>query len=242
MIDDLWYKNTTIYSLDLETFMDANGDGVGDFVEFMQQAKKRGIHVIIDLVVNHTSDQHRWFQAARADQNSPYRDWYMWSKKRPANWNQGMVFPGVQQATWTYDKAARAYYFHRFYDFQPDLNMDHPEVRTELRRIMGYWLELGIAGFRVDAVPFLIETPAMGKKKAEQKFAYLSEMRHFLQWRRGDAILLGGDQTQVLLVPRHMTRTIPPACMPYLICDVPESPQSASPMEPLPGAAPVRYG
>jgi maltose alpha-D-glucosyltransferase/alpha-amylase len=242
MIEDLWYKNTAIYSLDLETFMDANGDGLGDFeglmrrleylhslgietiwlapfqpspnldngydisdyygvdprhgssgdfVEFMHQAKKRGMRVIIDLVVNHTSDQHRWFQAARKEKTSHYRDWYIWSKKRPADWNRGMVFPGVQKSTWTYDKQASAYYYHRFYKFQPDLNMDNPEVRTELRRVMGYWLELGIAGFRVDAVPFILEAKIPGKKKSELKFEYLTEMRQFLQWRSSDAILLG---------------------------------------------------
>jgi maltose alpha-D-glucosyltransferase / alpha-amylase len=242
MIEDLWYKNTVIYSLDLETFMDANGDGVGDlegltrrleylqalgistiwlspfqptpnrdngydisdyygvdprhgssgdFVEFMQHAGKRGIEVIMDLVVNHSSDEHRWFQESRANKHSQYRDWYVWSKKRPANWKSGMVFPGVQKSTWTYDKEAREYYFHRFYEFQPDLNMHNPAVRTEIRRIMGYWLELGVAGFRVDAVPLIIETPFPGGKKTKLNFEYLVEMREFLQWRRGDGILLG---------------------------------------------------
>jgi maltose alpha-D-glucosyltransferase/alpha-amylase len=242
MIEDLWYKNTVIYSLDLETFMDANGDGVGDFegltrrleylqtlgistvwlspfqptpnlddgydvcdyygvdsrhgssgdfVEFIHHAQKRGIDVIMDLVVNHTSDQHPWFQAARKDKSSPYHEWYVWSKKRPPNWQSGMVFPGVQKSTWTYDKQARKYYFHRFYKFQPDLNMHNPAVRTEIRRIMGYWLELGVSGFRVDAVPFIIETPPGGTKKPELHFEYLQEMRKFLQWRRGDGVLLG---------------------------------------------------
>jgi maltose alpha-D-glucosyltransferase/alpha-amylase len=242
MIEDLWYKNTVIYSLDVESFMDADGDGIGDFeglmrrldylqalgvgavwlapfqpspdrddgydvsdyygisprygsggdfVEFMHQADKRGIKVLIDLVVNHTSDQHRWFQEARSDPDSPFRDWYIWSRKRPSDWNQGMVFPGVQESTWTYDKKARAYYYHRFYDFQPDLNMDNPAVRTEVRRIMGYWLQLGVAGFRVDAVPFVIESTVPGKAQGELHFEYLSDMRRFLQWRVGDAILLG---------------------------------------------------
>jgi maltose alpha-D-glucosyltransferase/alpha-amylase len=242
MIEDLWYKNTIIYSLDLETFMDANGDGVGDFegltrrleylsslgistvwlspfqrtpnqddgydisdyysvdprhgsagdfVEFMHQAKKHGIDVIMDLVVNHSSDQHPWFRASRADKNSAYRDWYVWAKKPPANWKTGMVFPGVQQSTWTYDKEAREYYFHRFYKFQPDLNMQNPAVRTEIRRIMGYWLELGVSGFRVDAVPFILERPPAPKKPPQLHFEYLYEMRKFLQWRRGDAVLLG---------------------------------------------------
>ncbi|QHT68957.1 trehalose synthase [Rhodocytophaga rosea] len=242
MIEDLWYKNTIIYSLDLETFMDGNGDGTGDFqglcnrldylqalgieviwlapfqptpnrdngydimdyygvdrrhgssgdfVEFMHQAKRRGIQVIIDLVVNHTSDQHPWFQEARNNKNSPYRNWYVWSEKKPSDWDEGMVFPGVQPSTWTYDKKARAYYFHRFFDYQPDLNTDNPDVRAEIRKIMGYWLELGVAGFRVDAVPFILETPAPGKKEPVMKFEYLKEMRRFLQWRRGDAVLLG---------------------------------------------------
>lgn len=241
-IQDLWYKNTIIYSLDLETFMDANGDGIGDFeglmrrldylnslgidtiwlapfqptpnrdngydvsdyygvdqrhgssgdfVEFMHHAKKKGIKVIIDLVVNHTSDQHPWFQAARSDKDSKYHDWYVWSEERPPDWDEGMVFPGVQKATWTYDKKAKKYYFHRFYNFQPDLNMENPQVRAEISRIIGYWLELGVAGFRVDAVPFIIEVPAPGSKREKMRFEYLTEMRRFLQWRRGDAILLG---------------------------------------------------
>jgi maltose alpha-D-glucosyltransferase/alpha-amylase len=102
-----------------------------------------------------------------------------------------MVFPGVQKSIWSYDKEAREYYYHRFYDFQPDLNMENEDVRTEIRRVMGYWLELGIAGFRVDAVPFVIENKIPGKQKEDLKFEYLTEMRQFLQWRCGDAILLG---------------------------------------------------
>jgi maltose alpha-D-glucosyltransferase/alpha-amylase len=104
-----------------------------------------------------------------------------------------MVFPGVQESTWTRDEKAGAWYFHRFYDHQPDLNMDNPEVRTEIRRIIGFWLQLGVDGFRVDAVPFIIETPQRGKarNKPELHFEYLEEMRTFLQWRSGDAIFLG---------------------------------------------------
>ncbi len=242
MIEDLWYKNTVIYSLDLETFMDSNGDGIGDFpglmqrldylqalgigtiwlapfqpspnhdngydisdyytvdprhgsggdfVEFMHQASKRGLKVIIDLVVNHTSSEHRWFQLGRKDAESAFRDWYIWSKQRPDNWQSGVVFPGVQESTWSYDRAAQAYYYHRFYKHQPDLNMDNPAVRREVRRIMGYWLELGVAGFRVDAVPFVIESTVPGRSQGALHFEYLAEMREFMQWRAGDAILLG---------------------------------------------------
>jgi maltose alpha-D-glucosyltransferase/alpha-amylase len=234
MIHDLWYKNAVVYSLDVETFLDADGDGCGDFeglsrrldylealgvntvwlapfqpsprrddgyditdyfgvdprfgsggdfVEFMREADSRGIRVLIDLVVNHTSDRHPWFRERP--------DWYVWSKKRPANWKSGVVFPGVQRATWSFDRRRREYYFHRFYDFQPDLNMDDPRVREEVRRIMGFWLQLGVAGFRVDAVPFVLEKPPRGRGKSQIHFEYLEEFREFLQWRSGEAVLLG---------------------------------------------------
>ena len=242
MIEDLWYKNAIVYSLDLESFMDSDGDGVGDFdglvrrldyleslgvdtlwlapfqrtpnldngydisdyfsvdprhgscgdfVEFMHQAHGRGIRVIIDLVLNHTSDQHPWFQKARGSEESTYRDWYIWSEERPDDWNKGMVFPGVQESTWTYDRKAKAYFYHRFYKHQPDLNMDNPRVRAEARRVMGYWLQLGVAGFRMDAVPFMIESTMPGREQGELRFDYLSELRSFLQWRVGNAVLLG---------------------------------------------------
>ena len=162
---------------------------LGDYVEFMNHAKQLGIRVIVDLVVNHTSVNHPWFRAARKDPKSPFREWYVWSKKRPANHDQGMVFPGVQKTTWTYDEVAGEYYFHRFYDHQADLNTHNPHVREEIRRIMGFWLELGVSGFRMDAVPFLIERKGAGVKPVKD-YELLHDMRDFLQWRRGDAILL----------------------------------------------------
>jgi maltose alpha-D-glucosyltransferase/alpha-amylase len=101
------------------------------------------------------------------------------------------VFPGVQQTTWTYTRGARKYYFHRFYDFEPDLNIENAQVREEIRRIVGFWLELGVAGFRVDAVPFLLEKPSAGVGRSALDFGYLKELREFLQWRVGNAVLLG---------------------------------------------------
>lgn len=239
-IEDLWYKNAIIYCLDVETFMDGNGDGVGDFeglsrrldylaglgvtcvwlqpfyaspnkdngydvrdyysvdprhgslgefVEFINHARANGVRVILDLVVNHTSLEHPWFQSARKGPRSPYHDWYVWAKERPEDHDTGMVFPGFQKTTWTFDKEARKYYFHRFYHTQPDLNTHHKAVREEIMRIMGFWIELGISGFRMDAVPFLIERKGAGVEPV-QDFELLAEMREFLQWRCGGAVLL----------------------------------------------------
>jgi len=241
MISDLWYKNAIIYCLSVGTYMDANGDGIGDFrglarrldylhglgvtaiwlmpfqtsphrddgydvsdyysvdprygtlgdfVDFTHGAKQRGIRVLIDLVVNHTSDQHPWFKEARRDPQSQYREWYVWSKKKPKNAKTGMVFPGVQKTTWTYDDQARAYYFHRFYEFQPDLNTSNPEVQAEILKIMGFWIQLGVSGFRMDAVPFVIASKGPKVGKPEEQYDMLRTFREFLQWRQGDCIVL----------------------------------------------------
>jgi maltose alpha-D-glucosyltransferase / alpha-amylase len=170
--------------------VDSRFGHLGDFVEFTQKAEARGIRVILDLVVNHTSDQHPWFQAARSDPKSPYRDYYIWSETEPKDAKKGVVFPGVQEAIWTFDKRAKAYYHHRFYDFQPDLNMANPRVREEIRKIMGFWLKLGISGFRVDAAPFLIDMEGAQANPDEDPYQYLTDMRSFLSWRSRDAILL----------------------------------------------------
>ena len=163
---------------------------LGDFVEFTHAAKQRGIRVIIDLVVNHTSDQHPWFKAARRDRNSEFRDWYVWADKKPASANTGMVFPGVQKSTWSYDREAKAWYFHRFYDFQPDLNTSNPHVQAEILKIMGFWIQLGVSGFRMDAVPFVISTKGAKVKKPIEQYDMLRSLREFLQWRQGDSIIL----------------------------------------------------
>jgi maltose alpha-D-glucosyltransferase/alpha-amylase len=170
--------------------VDSRYGTLGDFVEFAHAAKQRGIRIIIDLVVNHTSDQHPWFKEARKDPTSKYRDWYIWSKKKPRNSDKGMVFPGVQKSTWSYDQTARAWYFHRFYDFQPDLNTSNPHVQAEILKIMGFWIQQGVSGFRMDAVPFIISTKGPNVKKPVAQYDILRFLREFLQWRQGDAIIL----------------------------------------------------
>lgn len=252
---DLWYKNAIIYCLDVETFQDSNGDGIGDFpgltdrldylvglgvtclwllpfypspnrdngydvmdyynvdacfgtlgdfVEFMHQAREHGIRVIIDLVVNHTSNQHPWFQAAHQDRRSPYYDYYVWAEEKPPDADQGIIFPGEQHTTWTYNEQAEAYYFHRFYQHQPDLNIANPAVREEICRIMGFWLELGVSGFRMDAAPFLIELKGIRDAPDVDPYHYLWEFREFLSWRRGDAILLAEANIPVAQLPSYV--------------------------------------
>jgi maltose alpha-D-glucosyltransferase / alpha-amylase len=170
--------------------VDPRYGSLGDFVEFTQGCRQRGLRVLIDLVVNHTSDQHPWFQEARKDPKSKYRDWYVWSKKKPRNANKGMVFPGVQKSTWDYDDVAKAWYFHRFYDFQPDLNTSNPEVQAEILKIMGFWLQLGVSGFRMDAVPFVISAKGPHVRRPVENYDMLRMLREFLTWREGDAIIL----------------------------------------------------
>jgi maltose alpha-D-glucosyltransferase / alpha-amylase len=177
---------------DIENYygVDPHFGTLGDFVDFTRQAEELGIRVIVDLVVNHTSDQHPWFKSARSDPKSPYRDWYIWSKTKPRDAASGIVFPGVQKSTWTRDKQAREYYFHRFYDFQPDLNIAQPAVREEIERIMGFWIQLGVTGFRIDAAPFVIEDKTRDPSTGPEQYNYLTEFRRFLSWRRGDAATL----------------------------------------------------
>jgi len=241
VINDLWYKNAIVYCLSVETYLDTNGDGIGDFqgllrrldylqglgvtaiwllpfqpspgrddgydvsdyysvdpkygtlgdfVEFTQGCRQRGLRVLIDLVVNHTSDQHPWFQQARRDPASIYRDWYVWSKKKPKHASEGVVFPGVQKSTWNYDDVAKAWYFHRFYEFQPDLNTSNPRVQAEILKIMGFWLQLGVSGFRMDAVPFVIASKGPQVRRSAERYDMLRTFREFLSWREGDAIIL----------------------------------------------------
>jgi maltose alpha-D-glucosyltransferase / alpha-amylase len=170
--------------------VDPRYGSLGDFVEFTQGCRQRGLRVLIDLVVNHTSNQHPWFQEARKDSKSKYRDWYVWSKKKPRNANKGMVFPGVQKSTWNYDDVAKAWYFHRFYDFQPDLNTSNPEVQAEILKIMGFWLQLGVSGFRMDAVPFVISAKGANIRRPTEQYDMLRMFSEFLTWREGDAIIL----------------------------------------------------
>ena len=153
---------------------------LGDFVEFVRAAKARGLRLIVDLVVNHTSDQHPWFQAARADPESPYRDYYVWTKVPPPT-EEKTVFPTVEPSPWAYDEVAKAHYWHHFYWHQPDLKVANPAVQVEIRKIIEFWLALGVDGFRVDAAPYMVQpkgpTPGAGHDLFRELRTYLSEQR-----------------------------------------------------------------
>ena len=236
---DLWWKTAVVYCLDVETYLDANGDGVGDLpglarridyladigvtclwlmpfyptpdrddgydvtdfygvdprlgthgdlVEVIRTAKDRGIRVIVDLVVNHTSDRHPWFLSARRSVSSPYRDFYVWRDEPPGK-QANRVFPGEEASIWEKDDKSGQYYLHSFYRHQPDLNIANPRVRDEIAKTVGFWLELGISGFRVDAVPYLLEVPE-GAEMGDPH-DYLRDIRRFLQRRSSEAVLLG---------------------------------------------------
>ena len=163
---------------------------LGDFADLARAAQERGIRIVLDLVINHTSDEHPWFISARSSPDSPYRDWYVWSAEEPPNRHQGTVFPGEQTETWTFDEQAQAWYFHRFYDFQPDLNWANPAVRAEMTKVMSFWLQLGAAGFRIDAAPFIIELVEPGVDPGPQDFSIMDSWRQETQWLRGDSVLL----------------------------------------------------
>jgi trehalose synthase len=247
---DLWWKNAIIYCLDVETFLDWNGDGIGDlngvveridylagigisclwlmpfqpspnrddgydvvdyyavdnrlgtlgdFVVLLRTAKDRGMRVIIDLVVNHTSDKHPWFKSARRSPRSPHRDFYVWRDQPPkTNTSAKVVFPDAEDSIWSWDEQAGQWYLHHFYRHQPELNISNRAVQEEIERIIGFWLELGVDGFRVDAVPFLV-----GESRNEvDPHVLLRELRAFLSRRRGDALLLG----EVNLPPKDLCR------------------------------------
>lgn len=164
----------------------------GDLVELIRTARDRGIRVIADLVVNHTSDRHPWFRAAVRDPDGPFRDFYVWRSDPPPDTSAQVVFPGEQEGIWERDEASGEYYLHRFYKHQPDLNVANPRVRDEIAKVIGFWLELGLSGFRVDAVPFFIETLGLDEGAAAgDPHDYLRALRSFVGRRVGDAILLG---------------------------------------------------
>ena len=162
-----------------------------DFKTFLAAAHARGIRVITDLVVNHTSDTHEWFQEARRSPASPKRDWYVWSDDPHKYAEARIIFTDTEHSNWTWDEEAGAFYWHRFFSHQPDLNYDNPEVRRALLDVVSFWLDLGIDGFRVDAVPYLIEREGTNCENLPETHAVLKELRAHVEANYPNTLLLG---------------------------------------------------
>lgn len=239
--DTLWYKDAVFYELQVKSFNDSNGDGIGDFRgliekldylqdlgvnciwvtpfypsplrddgydiadyynvnpdfgtlqdarQFVKEAHRRNMRVMTDLVLNHTSDQHAWFQAARSDRNSPYRDYYVWSDTGTEYQDARIIFTDTERSNWTWDPVAQQYFWHRFFSHQPDLNFDNPKVRKAMLKVIKFWLDMGIDGFRADAVPYLFEREGTICENLPETHDYLKEVRSYIDKNYPGRILL----------------------------------------------------
>src|SRR5690606_9198290 len=155
------------------------------FTALVLTAKDRGLRVIIDLVINHTSDQHPWFREARSRPDSTYRDFYVWQDEPGEQPDSEPVFPDAEDSIWSWDQEAGQWYLHHFYSHQPDLNFANPAVRRELAKVAAFWLQLGVDGFRVDAVPFLLEAGGIDGAEDLEPHEELADLRAFIGRRHG---------------------------------------------------------
>jgi maltose alpha-D-glucosyltransferase / alpha-amylase len=170
--------------------VDGSYGTLDDLQELIAAAHKRDIRIVMDLVLNHTSDEHPWFQASRSDRNSPHRDYYVWSDTDQKYMDARIIFVDTEPSNWTLDETTGQYYWHRFYASQPDLNFDNPKVQEEMLNVARFWLDLGIDGFRADAVPYLFEREGTNCENLPETHAYLKKLRAFMDEHYPDRILL----------------------------------------------------
>ena len=162
-----------------------------DFTEFLMEAHTRSFRVITELVLNHTSDQHAWFQRARrASPGSAHRNFYVWSDSPEKFPDARIIFQDFETSNWTWDKVAKAYYWHRFYSHQPDLNFDNPQVQKAMFRVIDYWMSLGVDGVRLDAVPYLFEREGTNCENLPQTYEYLRQLRAHVDAKFKNRMLL----------------------------------------------------
>ncbi|GIH24843.1 trehalose synthase [Acrocarpospora phusangensis] len=163
---------------------------LGDFVKLVEEAHKRGIRVIADLVMNHTSDQHPWFQASRRDPDGPYGDFYVWNDTDEAYKDARIIFIDTETSNWTHDPVRGQYYWHRFFSHQPDLNYENPAVQEAMLEVLRFWLDLGIDGFRMDAIPYLFEQEGTNCENLPRTHEYLKRVRAEVDRLYPDRVLL----------------------------------------------------
>jgi maltose alpha-D-glucosyltransferase/alpha-amylase len=161
-----------------------------DFKVFLEGAHSRGLRVITELVVNHTSDQHPWFHQSRSSPDNPYRDWYVWSDTDDRYRTVRIIFVDTEMSNWAWDPISKSYYWHRFFSHQPDLNYDNPQVREEVWNVMKFWLEMGVDGFRLDAVPYLVEREGTSCENLPETHVVLKELRKRLDKEFPNRMLL----------------------------------------------------
>ena len=239
--DELWFRDAVIYEAPVKSFMDANGDGIGDFTgmiekldyikdlgvdciwllpmypsplqddgydiaefndvhtdygtledfkRFLDAAHNKGLRVVADLVMNHTSDQHSWFKEARADRDSPKRDYYVWTDDPLTYSDVRIIFTDTELSNWTFDPIAGQYFWHRFFSHQPDLNYDNEAVWLEMFEVVRFWLNLGLDGFRCDAVPYLYEREGTNCENLPETHNFLRELRKMVDTEYPGRILL----------------------------------------------------
>jgi len=236
-----WYKHAVFYEINVRSFYDSSGDGIGDiqgviqkldYLEYLgvnciwllpinpsplrdggyditnytdihadygnlddfkaltKAAHSKGIRIITDLVLNHTSVAHPWFQEARLDKNSPYRNYYVWSDDDKKYKDTRIIFTDTEESNWSWDDEAGQYYWHRFFSHQPDLNYDNEAVHQKMLGIMKFWLDLGIDGFRLDAIPYLYEREGTTSENLIETIDFLKRTRQFVDSINPEAVLL----------------------------------------------------
>ena len=174
---------------------------LSNFNRFVRAAGERGIRVVVDVVMDHTSDEHPWFQAARRDRHSRFRKYYTWVDIPPkGGFGHGSAFPGEEYSLWKYDEVAGQYYYHPFYRFQPQLHMGNPDVKAELMRVLDYWISFGVSGFRLDAVPLMLGLDGPAVRPPRDPHGILQDARSLVSERRPGTLLMG----EVDLSPRHL--------------------------------------
>ncbi len=174
---------------DFTSVLPEYGD-VGDFVQFIDAVHDRGMRVVIDFVMNHTSDQHAWFQASRHEPDGPYGDFYVWSDTDDRYADARVIFVDTEASNWTFDPVRKQYYWHRFFAHQPDLNFDNPRVADAVLEALRFWLDLGIDGFRLDAVPYLYEEEGSNCENLKQTHDFLKRVRSEVDRLYPDRVLL----------------------------------------------------